>query len=201
MIIGKAIGDANFVRRAQEKNSYIVEPGISFEAEPRFWIDTRLLALPNAKVQSVETKPDGGLKYSLRRVATVPGSDDKFVLEPIPSGRQAADPAVLAPSPMLSSLDAEDVAALSDIDFSKSTLVTVTFVDGSVVTLTGVVVGDKHWVQIAAPKDAALMTKANGRAFEIAGYRYDSIFKPLEQLLAPKPAPPGAKQSVNAPKP
>ena len=66
---------------------------------------------------------------------------------------------------------------------------TVTLTDGSAITLSGVAVGDKRWIQVAAPKDAALSAKANGRAFEIATYRYDGIFKPLEQLLVPKPAP------------
>ena len=84
----------------------------------------------------------------------------------------------------------------------------------SVITLTGAAVGEKRWIQVAAPKDAALSAKTNGRAFEIASYRYDQIFKPLEQLLVPKPAPsakpalpnakpalPGAKKPAAAPKP
>jgi hypothetical protein len=209
VIVGKAIGDANFARRAGEKTSYIVEPVISFEAQPQFWIDARLLDLPSEKIQSIEIKPASGASFSVHRVAAVPGGDakpgapngDKFVLDPIPVGRQAADPAVLAPTTMLTSLNTEDVTAAGDIDFSKPSLVTVTLADGSVLTFTGVVIGDKHWLQIAAPKDAALTAKASGRAFDIAGYRYDSIFKSLEQLLAPKPPPAGAKKPVNAPKP
>ena len=35
--------------------------------------------------------------------------------------------------------------------------------------------------------------KRAGRAFELAGYRYDAIFRPLEQLLAPK-EPPAAQE-------
>ena len=84
--------------------------------------------------------------------------------------------------------------------------------------------GEKRWIQVAAPKDASLSAKTAGRAFEIASYRYDQIFKPLEQLLVPKPvpaakpappakpagtqpvapgakSPPGAKKPVAAPKP
>ena len=66
----------------------------------------------------------------------------------------------------------------------------------------------------AALKDASLSAKTTGRAFEIANYRYDQIFKPLEQLLVAKPAPsakpalpnakpalPGAKKPAAAPKP
>ena len=44
-------------------------------------------------------------------------------------------------------------------------------------------VGDKHWIKVQADKDAALAAKAKDRAFEVAGYRYDAIFRPLEQLL------------------
>jgi hypothetical protein len=87
-------------------------------------------------------------------------------------------------------------------------VVTITMSDGGTLTFTGAVIGDKHWIQVAASKDTALNAKATGRAFEIAGYRYDLIFKPLEQLLVPKPVPPsakpvplGAKKPAPAPKP
>jgi hypothetical protein len=128
----------------------------------------------------------------------------QFVLDNVPSGRLAADQQTLAPGPTtLSALTDEDVAAVADIDLSKPSIVTVTLVDGGVMTLTGVAVGDKRWIVVAATKNAPLSEKANGRAFEIAGYRYDGIFRPLEQLLVPKPAPPSAKpaKAATAPKP
>ena len=213
VIVGKSVGGGNFVRRAGENTSYVVEPGITFEAEPRYWIDTRLLDIASDKIQSIEFKPATGPTYSVRRVVEPsskapdaktadpktagtaaptppPPPQPKFVLEGVPSGRLAADQQTLAPAPnFLSNLADEDVSKAGDIDFSKPMIVTATLADGSVITLTGVAVGDKRWIQVAAPKDAALSAKANGRAFEIATYRYDGIFKPLEQLLVPKPAP------------
>jgi hypothetical protein len=224
VIIGKSVGEGNFVRRAGEKTSYIVEPGISVEAEPRYWIDTRLLDIPSDKIQSVETKPATGASYLVHRVpqsepkpsdnksaspsaasaanpsaANTPAPPaapvaNKFVLDGVPSGRQAADTQTLAPSPAhFSSLTVEDVAPAGDIDFSKASTVTVTLADGGVTTITGAVIGDKRWIKVAAPQDAALSAKANGRAFEVASYRYDGIFRPLETLLVPKPPPPSAK--------
>ncbi|HEV7359271.1 MAG TPA: DUF4340 domain-containing protein [Steroidobacteraceae bacterium] len=219
VIVGKSVAGGNFVRRAGENTSYVVEPGITFEAEPRYWIDTRLLDIASDKIQSIEFKPATGPAYSVRRVvdpaskapeakadSAAHAADDKtagtpaatpppppashFVLEGAPSGRLAADQETLAPAPnFLSNLADEDVSKAGDIDFGKPMIVTVTLADGSVITLTGVAIGDKRWIQVAASKDAALSAKANSRAFEIATYRYDGIFKPLEQLLVPKPAP------------
>jgi hypothetical protein len=229
VIVGKPIDQGNFVRRTGEKSSYIVEPGISFEAEPRFWIDTRLLNFSADKLQSIQFKPDTGPAYTVRRVTeAIPKLDEsknsapnaagtpaasaapaapaapaasKFILEGVPSGRQAADANTLAPSPgTFSDLNDDDVAPIAEIDFSKPSTVTLAFSDGSVITLTGAAVGEKRWMQVAAPKDAILSAKANGRAFEIASYRYDQIFRPLEQLLVPKPAP-AAKPAASTAKP
>jgi hypothetical protein len=226
LIVGKPVEQGNFVRRVGEKSSYIVEPGISFEAEPRYWIDTHLFDLSTDKIQSIQFKPETGPAYTLRRVTEpAPKPDEgkkiataavsKFVLEGVPSGRQAADSNTLSPSATaFSNLDDDDVAPSADIDFSKPSTLTLTLSDGGIITLTGAAVGEKRWIQVAATKDASLSAKTSGRAFEIATYRYDQIFKPLEQLLVPKPAPaatqpaapgakspPGAKKPVTAPKP
>jgi hypothetical protein len=242
VIVGKSAGEGSFIRRAGEKTSYIVEPAISAEAEPRYWIDTRLLDIPTDKIQNVESKPASGAAYSVHRVPANPpkptdnkpgnpgtaasaanpsGANpstanpppaepapapaaDKFVLDGVPSGRQAADSQTLAPSPAhFSNLTVEDVVPAGDIDFSKPSTVTVTLADGSVITFTGTVIGDKRWIKVTAPKDATLSAKANGRAFEMASYRYDGIFRPLESLLVPKPAPPppSPKKPAAAPKP
>ncbi len=121
------------------------------------------------------------------------------MLEGVPAGRKPVDAAALAPSPTTySAITAEDVAAASDIDFSKPTVASVTLSDGSVVTLTGALSGGKRWVQIKSSKDAAFNAKATGRAFELSGYRYDAIFRPLEQLLVPKEPPPAAKKALPA---
>jgi hypothetical protein len=227
VIVGKPSGEGSFVRRAGEKVSYLIEPGISFEAEPRYWIDTRLLDVPTNKIQSIEMKPASGPSYTLRLVppaktaAAAPGTPatpaaaaaaaaagpaaTNFALDAVPPKRTAADSQVLAPSPSaFGSLSPDDVAQAADIDFSKASVATVTLLDGSVIIFTGSVIGDRHWIQVAAPKDAALTAKAGGRAFEIAGYRYDAIFRDLEQLLVPlpqkAPAQPKAAPAKPAPK-
>ena len=181
---------------AARTRAIIVEPAISVESEPRFWIDSRLIDVPAASIQSVEVKPATGAGYVIRRLKP---NEDGFSLEGAPAGRKAADSHALAPSTtLLSGLTAEDVAAAKDIDFSKSSQAIMTLSDGDVITVTGTPLADKRWIQVKATKDAALDSKTQGRAFELASYRYDAIFRPLEQLLVPKEAA-GARQQAHHP--
>jgi hypothetical protein len=192
VIIGKPTGEGNFARRSGEKTSYSVEPAISFETEPRYWIEPNLIDIAAANIQSLAIKPADGAEYTVRRDKAAGAG---FTLDGVPSGRKAADSASLAPSPTaLSALTADDVTPAGDVDFSKATVATVTLSDGNVITLTGAAVGDKHWIQLQESKDAAVNAQTAGRAFEVQSYRFDAIFRPLEQLLVPKAPPPGAAQ-------
>ncbi len=194
VIVGKTTGQGNFARRGGENASYSVEPGITFETEPRFWIDSRLLDIPTAGIKEIQVKPSTGAAYTVHRDT----ASANYTLDGIPPGRKAVDSTSLAPSPtLLSGLTADDVAPVSGVDFSKPEVATVTMFDGSVITITGTSSGNKHWIQLLASKDEALNAKALGHAFEIASYRFDAIFRPEEQLLvakapasAGKPTPP-----------
>ena len=191
VIVGKPSARGSFVRRAGENTSYLAEPAISFEAEPRFWIDTRLLDLAADKIQSIEAKPAAGPAYAVRSDGAIAPAKTTFALTGVPGGRKALDSQQLAPSSAtFGALAADDVAAVGDLDFSKPSIVTVTMSDGNVVTFTGATIGGKRWIQVSQTKDAAFTAKTAGRAFEISDYSYDAIFKPLEQLLVPKPASP-----------
>jgi Domain of unknown function (DUF4340) len=197
-IVGKPVGEGTFVRRAGESRSYTVEPAISVEAEPRSWIETRLIDIPSSSIQNVEFKPASGAGYTLHRLKP---KEDDFALDNVPAGRKAQDPKALAPSPStLSGLTAEDVAAAKDIDFSQSAQAIFTLEDGNVITLTGAAAGDKRWIEVQSSKDAAVAAKAQNRAFEVASYRYDAIFRPLDQLLVPKETKPAAKAGASASK-
>ncbi len=208
VIVGKPIGEGNFARRGGEDRSFTVAPGITADVEPRAWIDSRLLDIPVAQIQSVAEKaaPGPGEKaasgYALHRLK--PG-EDGFALDGAPSaGRKLLDAKALAPSAgVLSGLTADDVAAASSIDFSKSSQAIFTLADGSVITITGTAADDKRWIEVQSSKDAALNAKAQNRAFEVAGYRFDALFRPMEQLLVPKETKPGAAPAASkgGPKP
>jgi len=126
-------------------------------------------------------------------------ADNTYRLDGVPSGRKALEATALAPGPTtFTGVTADDVAQASAVDFGQASQVVVTLSDGNVVTLTGTVAGSKHWIQVEVAKDPVLSAKARGRAFEIDSYRYEAIFKPLEQLLVPKPAPPSPAPKKSA---
>jgi hypothetical protein len=189
VIVGKPIGAGNFARRGGEDRTFTVEPGITADVEPKAWIDSRLLDVPLTQIQSVEAKFPSGPGYTVRRLK--PG-EDGFALDGAPpAGRKVLDAKALAPSPStLSGLTADDVAAASSIDFSKSSQAILTLADGNVITITGASADDRHWIEVQSTKDTALNAKAQNRAFEVPGYRFDAIFRPLEQLLVPKETKP-----------
>jgi hypothetical protein len=191
VIVGKPTGEGNFARRGGEDRSFTVEPGITADVEPRAWIDSRLLDVPVAQIQSVEEKFASGPGYSVHRLK--PG-EDGFALDGAPpTGRKLLDAKALAPSASaLSGLTADDVAAASSIDFGKSSQASFTLADGNVISVTGTAADDKRWIEVQSTKDAALNAKTQNRAFEVASYRFDAIFRPMEQLLVPKETKPAA---------
>jgi Domain of unknown function (DUF4340) len=197
VIVGKPIGEGNFARRAGEAKSYSIAPSISVDAEPKAWIDSRLIDIPVASIQSIVAKLASGPGYTLKRLKP---NEEGFALEGIPPGRKALDAKALAPSSSaITGLTAEDVAAAGDIDFGKPSQAVFTMSDGNVLTVTGTAAGDKRWIELEATKDTALGVKAQNRAFEVATYRYDAIFRPLEQLLVPKETkPPDSGKQGNA---
>ena len=184
IIVGKPSGQGSFVRVATENRSYLVEPAITADTEPRSWIDPHLLDVAPASIERIDVKLADGTLYALHRIDP---KDLKFALDGTPPGRKPLDSSALAPAPsMFGNLTAEDVAPLGDIDFGRAAQVVITLADGAALTLSGVVAGDKHWLQVTPSKDAALGAKTHGRALEVASYRYDGIFRPLEQLLVPR---------------
>ncbi|MGA9026340.1 MAG: DUF4340 domain-containing protein [Steroidobacteraceae bacterium] len=196
LIVGKPSGDGSFVRRSGEAASYLIKPALSAEAEPRYWIDALLLDVATSAIQKIAVTPPTGPPYAIHRLAS---GADNFALDAVPPGRSALDPRSVGPSPLAyGGLTADDVAPAAGIGFGPTTA-TLTLTDGDVITLRGAVSGDKHWLEVKTTKNAALDAKTQGRAFEIAAYRYDAIFRPLEQLLQPKPDKSKPKES-NPPK-
>jgi hypothetical protein len=162
---------------------------------------------PPPKSDKQEAPTAAGTAAPKPEDAAPPPAEPGFALDGVPAGRKAANAESLAPSSSaFSGLSADDVAQAAAVDFNKPSAAVLSLKDGSVITITGTVIGDKHWIQFSGVKDASFTAKSAGRAYQLPSYRYDSIFRPLEQLLVPKETPPtkpvtGSPQKTNTAKP
>jgi hypothetical protein len=147
-------------------------------------------------VREVTVKTPAAPAYSVSR-ATKEQTD--FAVQGVPKGRELTTPtAGNAAASALSSLNLDDVRRTAQPDQAAKDRATATFVtfDGLTIEVTGHKEGERHYVtgmaKSTAKETAAEAERLNARLagwdFEIPAYKYEAIFKPLEDLL-------GAKQS------
>lgn len=150
VLVGKPAMGGSFVRLGGEARALLAGPAIAIDAEPRDWIDPRIVALKTADIRDARRQPPRG------PAVAVPASD-------------------LA---VLASLEALDVAPAAGTDLRGATVTTVTLADGAILTLTGVAAGDRHWLTLSSSTDQALNDRTRGLAFDVAASAFDALFGP-----------------------
>jgi hypothetical protein len=197
LIVGKPAGTkASYVRVPKTETSLQAKPQVIVDADPKRWIDRTLIDLPRERVREVSVQAAGAAPYSVSRTTK---EQTDFTVQGIPKGRELTMPtAGNAAASALTGLTLDDVRramqpAQEPRDRARATFVTF---DGLTVELTGHKEGERHYVsgtaKSAAKESAAEAGKMNARLagweFEIPAYKYDAIFKPLEEMLAEKPS-------------
>ena len=196
LIIGRSSGtDSVYVRVAGQARSVLATPQLAPDADPRHWLDRSVLDIAPERVSEVELKPQGGPEYTIRRSAPGGGgaAAPDFALTPIPKGRELGDPAApAAQAGALAGLQLDDVRKGGTVAaVAQATFVTS---DGLTLVLSGIQDAEQRYLTIAvsgsSPTAQAQARELNARLagweFELPGYRYDALFRPLEQLLKPK---------------
>jgi hypothetical protein len=186
LIVGKTSGTGSvYVRLAGTTQSLLATPQLTPDADPRHWLDRTILDIPAEQVDEVDVKATGP-EYTVKHGA----------VSPIPKGRELADPgAPQAQAGALVGLQLDDVRkATAHAPAAQATFHTS---DGLILTLAGIQEGETRYITVAAtasapaqqPRAQELNARLAGWEFELPGYRYDTLFRPLEQLLKPLPAP------------
>jgi hypothetical protein len=199
LIVGKTSGTSSvYVRVAGAMQSLLASPQLTPDADPRHWLDRSLLDIAPEQIVEVDLKDSGGPDYVIKRAAAG-GSGPEYTVTPIPKGRELADPAAAsAQAGGLAGLQLDDVRKAG----TAAPAATATFQtgDGLTLTLSGVKEGETRYLTVTAAATAPaaqqrareLNARLNGWEFEVPGYRYDGLFRPLEPLLKPKPTPAAA---------
>ncbi|HEY1899990.1 MAG TPA: DUF4340 domain-containing protein [Steroidobacteraceae bacterium] len=214
LIVGRASGTSSvYVRVKGVARSLLATPQLAPDADPRHWLDRSLLDIASDQVTEVDLKPQSGPDYIIKRSAPPPASGSApiatpaYVVSPIPKGRELADassPASQAGA--LAGLQLDDVrkagghtavAHASFVTRNGLTLAISGIEDADQRYITVVVAAPASSAQSAAPSTAQtqardLNARLAGWEFEIPSYRYDTLFRPLEQLLKPKAVAPKA---------
>jgi len=207
LIIGHPSGTRSvYLRVAGQARSVLATPQLAPDADPRHWLDRTLLDIAPDRVTQVDLKPPGGPEYTLKRAAAAGPGGGEYTVTPLPKGRELSDPqAPASQAGALAGLQLDDVrkagtaAATAHATFRTS--------DGLSIALAGIPEAEQRYITIAVTGSSPaaqsqahdLNARLAGWEFQIPGYRYDSLFRPLEQLLKPKPvkAAPGSSAPVS----
>jgi Domain of unknown function (DUF4340) len=214
LILGKPSGTkSGFVRVADKEQSLLAGPQVSVDADPRHWLDRTVLDLPQDRVKEVAVTPASGPAYTVTRaskeekdftIADLPkgralsstgapnpiaGSLAGLSLDDVRKARSGTQ-ANAAPAVVPTSAKSGD----SNKDAKPEGPAHATFqtFDGLTLNVSGHKEGERHFVTFDAKSTAketeAEAQKINARAagweIEIPGYKYDAIFRPLEDSLA-----------------
>lgn len=201
LIVGKLSGtDGTFVRVGGAKQSALATPQLTPDADPRRWLDTTLIELPQNRIKEVAVKPASGPGYSVTR-ANAKQTD--FTVPDLPKGREltsASAPDTVAGA--LASLSLDDVRKAGGPGTEPAHATFRTF-DGLTVDVTGRKDGENRYIALSAESSAnstaeeakQLNARLGGWEVQIPGYQYDAIFQPLDGLLK-KPEPKAQKAAA-----
>lgn len=189
LIVGKPSGgDLSFVRLSGAKQSLLATPQITPETDPRRWLDSTVVELPQDRVKEVAVSPAAGHAYTLTRASA---KQADFTVPDLPKGRELSSPS--APDSIagaLASLTLDDVRKTGGPGTDPAHATFTTF-DGLTIDVTGRKDGDDRYIALTAQSSAKatadeakqINARLGGWEVQIPGYQYDAIFQPLDGLL------------------
>ena len=200
IIVGKAAaGKTGYVRVAHTEPSLLAQPLIEIDADPRRWIDRGVVDIGEQRVKEASVEPATGPAYTATRDS--PQQTD-YRVAPIPKGRElSSSSAANELGSALAALQADDVRRAPDnVAPEKPDHATFRTFNGLALDVSGVVEGEHHFIALNArstakesqPEADAINKQFQGWQIEIPGYKYQAMFRPLEDLLK-KVEPPKAK--------
>jgi len=194
LIVGKSSGaKSGYVRVANTAPSLLATPLITVDADPRRWLDHSLIDIGQERIKEFTVKPAEGPGYTASR----PNKDTSdFTVAGIPKGRKLSSPAAADPiAGSLGGVTLDDVQKLPATAPTGVSHTVFTTFEGLKVDVGGHKEGAKTMVSFtvtasdpATEMEAkALTARLNGWQFEIPSYKFDGMFRPLEELLEKLP--------------
>lgn len=201
LIVGdfNSAGNGTFVRRSDERQSWLVKGNLSVERDPANWLDKTLVDIPTARIAEViVTKPGNKPMRLFKNQPT----DEKFQLADLPQGRELqSDTSLYEIASALSGYTLSDVASAQRIPLAEeSKLLTARYVtfEGLTLDLKAWRQDDKHYAQMIAGLDQAIFDMRVQADQAKVKSEYEAKLKPSPEDSA-KPAENPAKTQPEAP--
>lgn len=197
LIAGKtSSGKSGYVRVPSTPQALLAAPLLTVDADPKNWLDHTLIDVGQDRVKQVDEKPAQGPSYIISREKK---EQTDFTVSNIPKGRELSSPVVADPiAGSLGGMTFDDVhkAATPAADAKLSHVIYQTF-DGLQVDLAGRKDGGHDLITLTvtsidkATADEAkkLAAQVQGWDYELPSYKYDAIFRPMDELLKPVETP------------
>lgn len=231
LIIGKqGVGArSNYVRRAGEAQSWLINSTIDTSATSEAWLRKDIIDVGADRMQSATVQTKDAKPYTAAKATR---ADANFSVDGLPKGKALSAPtAANSVATALASLSLSDVRAASAFQSSPPAAhATFKTFDGLTVEVDGWVQDNKHYVALRPSFDAAqaerykvatapaaekkpeekkgeaptatkpdeppkpaapnvqedakkAASKVNGWVYEIPDYKYEALFKPMDQLV------------------
>jgi hypothetical protein len=218
---------SNYVRRAGETQSWLIDATLDTSATPDAWLRKDIIDVSADRMQSATVSAKEGKPYTAAKSTR---ADQNFAVEGLPKGKSLSAPtAANSVATALTALSLADVKPASAFQSTPpAARATFKTFDGLVVEADGWVQDQKHYVAVRPSFDAAqaerfkvatkpveekkdekkegaetpaptpppapnvaedaqkVAAKVTGWVYEIPDYKYESIFKPVEQLVSSK---------------
>ncbi len=195
VIVGKTVhaagGDTSqFVRVPGEERAWLARGRIDAGAQPRDWIDRRLLDIPSGEISRLHVvRRDGTTLTVVRDGADSP----QLTLQEVPKGARVKRPEALQSMiGVFSPLDIEDVAEAAAIAAAAQPVrLEVTRFGGETVTANVNEWNGEYWLTFAASAAAgggpAPFENARQRlakwAFQVPAWKIEPLLKPIGDLI------------------
>jgi hypothetical protein len=200
VIAGRGSGmKSTYVRATDSPQSFLASPQIMGDADPKQWLEKSVLDIPETRIKEVAVTPASGPAYTVSREKK---EQTDFTVANVPKSRELSSPSVAnGVSGELGSFTLDDVRK-TPADAKPAETTTFRTFDGLELQVAGQKDGERHYVSITPHSTAketeseaqTLGAQVTGWQYEIPSYKYEQIFKPLEDLLK-KPEPKEEKKA------
>jgi hypothetical protein len=203
-------GTGVFVRHPNDNQAYLARTVYPLHGDLTDWVDTNVMSVDAARVNSVTITPFEGAPYTVSRAHS---SDVDFKLDgpPPPKGLTASTSQIDLIPQIVSGFAFTDVKPASELDFSKAAHLSAHTFDNQNIRMDAVKVKDAIWVKVSAEPDPGTPTAQkqeagmiNARvanwAYELATERGQFFSMKRDNLFTKAPAnQPGQDQAGEGP--